>query len=95
MLSLLGCVPGLEVMPLPPRCCGAAGSHVLEFPERAAALRSPSLEALGALAPQALLSSNIGCRLHLAAGLAERGMAMPTLHPLVLLAQQLTRGNPS
>lgn len=94
MLSLLGRVPELEVMPLQPRCCGAAGSHMLEFPERAASLRAPTLDAVGALAPQALLSSNIGCRLHLAAGLAEQGKALPTLHPLVLLAQQLARGNP-
>jgi glycolate oxidase iron-sulfur subunit len=42
-----------------------------------------------------LLSSNIGCRLHLATGLSERGEPLPTLHPLVLLAQQLVAGNPS
>jgi glycolate oxidase iron-sulfur subunit len=41
-----------------------------------------------------LLSSNIGCRLHLAAGLAEQGQAIATLHPLVLLAQQLIPGHP-
>ncbi|UGB38429.1 (Fe-S)-binding protein [Frateuria soli] len=91
---LLGRVPALEVVPLPPRCCGAAGSHLLEFPERAAALRAPTLDAIATLAPQALLSSNIGCRLHLAAGLAGQGIAVPTLHPLVLLAQQLIPGNP-
>lgn len=93
--ALLGRVPALEVMPLPARCCGAAGSHLLAFPERAAALRAPTLEAIGALAPQALLSSNIGCRLHLAAGLAEQGTTVPTAHPLVLLAQQLVPGQPS
>lgn len=92
---LLARVPELEVTPLPPRCCGAAGSHVLEFPGRAAALRAPTLEAIAALAPQALLSSNIGCRLHLAAGLAEQDIAVPTLHPLVLLARQLLPGHPS
>ena len=93
--SLLGHVPDLQVMPLPPGCCGAAGSHMLEFPERAASLRAPTLDAIVALAPQALLSSNIGCRLHLGAGLGGRGRTVPTLHPMVLLAQQLARGNPS
>jgi glycolate oxidase iron-sulfur subunit len=93
--ALLGRVPSLEVMPLPARCCGAAGSHLLEFPERAEALRAPTLEAAETLAPQALLSSNIGCRLHLAAGLAEQGTTVPTLHPLVLLAQQLATGQHS
>jgi glycolate oxidase iron-sulfur subunit len=91
--ALLACVPELEVVSLPRHCCGAAGSHMLEFPERARALRAPVLEAIDAVAPQALLSSNIGCRLHLAAGLAESGRAVPTLHPLVLLAQQLVPGN--
>ncbi|MGN2243970.1 (Fe-S)-binding protein [Frateuria sp. GZRR33] len=93
--KLLARVPELEVMPLPARCCGAAGSHMLEFPDRAAGLRAPTLEAIGALAPKALLSSNIGCRLHLAAGLVEQAMAVPTLHPLVLLARQLLPGHPS
>lgn len=90
--ALLAQVPALEVAPLPAGCCGAAGGHLLEFPERAAALRAPALEAIGALAPQALLSSNIGCRLHLAAGLAGQDRPLPTLHPLVLLAQQLLPG---
>jgi len=93
LLALLQCVPGLEVVPLPGGCCGAAGSHLLEFPARAARLRAPGLAAIDALAPQAVLSSNIGCRLHLASGLAGRGSHVPTLHPLVLLAQQL-EGSP-
>lgn len=95
LLTLLGRVPGLEVVALPPRCCGAAGSHLLEFPERAAALRAPLIEAIASLAPQALLSSNIGCRLHLATGLAEQDEAVPTLHPLVLLAQHIVPGHTS
>ncbi|PWK81850.1 hypothetical protein BV497_00700 [Fulvimonas soli] len=90
MRRLLARVPGLELLPLDlPHCCGAAGSHLLEFPARAARLREPALRRLAALAPARLLSSNIGCRLHLAAGLAAEGRALPTQHPLTLLAQQL------
>jgi glycolate oxidase iron-sulfur subunit len=91
LLTLLRRVPELQVLPLPtpPHCCGAAGSHLLEFPERAARLRDATLQHTEALAPQLLLSSNIGCRLHLAAGLRERGSLLPTMHPLTLLAQQL------
>ncbi|WP_225578433.1 (Fe-S)-binding protein [Rhodanobacter sp. 7MK24] len=83
MLQLLRRVPQLEVtsLPRPPSCCGAAGSHLLEFPERAAQLRE------AALAPARLLSSNIGCRLHLAAG--DDATHSTTQHPLSLLAQQL------
>ncbi|WP_164931801.1 hypothetical protein [Dyella sp. M7H15-1] len=37
---------------------------------------------------QMLLSSNMGCRLHLAAGLVEQVSALPTMHSLTLFAQQ-------
>ncbi|MGH8157079.1 MAG: (Fe-S)-binding protein [Rhodanobacter sp.] len=93
LLQLLRRVPDLEVMPLPrpPYCCGAAGSHLLEFPERAAQLRDATLRQAATLDPQQLLSSNIGCRLHLAAGIDAQGLHWPTRHPLTLLAQQLER----
>lgn len=89
MLQLLRRVPQLEVtsLPRPPNCCGAAGSHLLEFPERAAQLREATLRPLATLAPTCLLSSNIGCRLHLAA--ADSASHWITQHPLSLLAQQL------
>ena len=91
LLQLLLLVPDLEVLPLPrpPYCCGAAGSHLLEFPERAAQLRDATLRQAATLDPQQLLSSNIGCRLHLAAGIDAQGLHWPTRHPLTLLAQQL------
>ncbi|MGC1547809.1 MAG: (Fe-S)-binding protein [Rhodanobacter sp.] len=91
LLQLLRRVPELQVTPIPrpPHCCGAAGSHMLEFPERAARLRDDTLDQIATLAPQRLLSSNIGCRLHLAAGMTEQGRHWPHQHPLTLLAQQL------
>ncbi len=91
MLRVLRRVPQLEIAPLPrsPSCCGAAGSHVLEFPERASQLREAVLRPLAALAPARLLSSNIGCRLHLAAG--DDAVSWTTQHPLSLLAQQLEK----
>ncbi|WP_266158894.1 (Fe-S)-binding protein [Dyella silvatica] len=91
LLQLLRRSPQLDVsaLPSPPYCCGAAGSHLLEFPERASRLRGEMLRRVADLAPQLLLSSNIGCRLHLAAGMSEPGQAWPHLHPLTLLAQQL------
>ena len=96
LIALLRRVPDLEVMPLPrpPYCCGAAGTHMLEFPARAAKLREGTLDRITALAPQQLLSSNIGCRLHLAAGLDEQGHTLAQQHPLSLLAQQLESTNP-
>ena len=91
LLQLLRRVPELEVLPLPrpPYCCGAAGSHLLEFPARAGQLRDATLRQAATLEPQRLLSSNIGCRLHLAAGIDQRGLRWPSQHPLTLLARQL------
>ncbi len=89
--DLLRKVPELDVavVPRPPQCCGAAGTHMLEFPDRAARLRQGVLGQIATLAPQQLLSSNIGCRLHLAAGMDAHGQRWPHMHPLTLLAQQL------
>lgn len=91
LLQLLRRVPELEVLPLPrpPYCCGAAGSHLLEFPARAGQLRDATLRQAATLEPQQLLSSNIGCRLHLAAGIDQQGLHWPSQHPLTLLARQL------
>ncbi|MBS0433002.1 MAG: (Fe-S)-binding protein [Proteobacteria bacterium] len=88
---LLARVPQLKVQVLPTQaqCCGAAGSHMLEFPQRAAACRGKLLATLPNPAPDLLLTSNIGCRLHLAAGLRENGSSLAVEHPLTLLAKQL------
>ena len=94
MLALLRRVPllGVQPLPRPPYCCGAAGSHMLEFPARAAELRNGTLRQIALLQPQGLLSSNIGCRLHLATGADGQ---WPTQHPLTLLAQQLDTDHPA
>lgn len=88
---LLARIPGLEVVPLADNafCCGAAGEYVLTHADWAEALRAPKIEALAAAAPDAVATTNIGCRLHLAAGLAARGLAVPVLHPVEILARAL------
>ena len=58
---------------------------MLEFPQRAAAYREKLLATLPKPAPDLLLTSNIGCRLHLAAGLRENGSLLAVEHPLALL----------
>ena len=89
--DLLARVPQLEVLELPeqPRCCGAAGSYFIEQPGFADRLQSHKLDQAAELAPDLLLTTNIGCRIHLGNGLKARADAMPVLHPLALLAQQL------
>ncbi len=89
--KLLARIPELriDVLPTQAQCCGAAGSHMLEFPARTAAYREKVLAKLPQPTPDILLTSNIGCRLHLAAGLRERGDRLRIEHPLTLLARQL------
>ncbi|MBY4596681.1 (Fe-S)-binding protein [bacterium BD-1] len=83
--KLLARVPGLDLVELPDTgCCGAAGLHQLAEPARAAALRTPLLDALAASGARELLSANIGCRLHLA-----NGTTIPVRHPIEFLAEHL------
>jgi len=91
---LLARVPGLRVVELPDAgCCGAAGLHMLAFPDRAAALRAPLLEAFTRSGAAQLVSANIGCRLHLANALDAPGA--PVRHPLDLLGDFLAGPAPA
>jgi len=92
--KLLARIPELQVEPLAgnARCCGAAGSYMLTEPEMAKALRGPKLEAVEASGPDLLVTGNIGCALHLAAGLREQDRPAPeVVHPVVLLDRQLAQ----
>ncbi|MDD2767439.1 MAG: heterodisulfide reductase-related iron-sulfur binding cluster [Methylococcus sp.] len=86
--KLLGKIPGLTVSTLPGkgRCCGAAGSYMVEHREMAEAIRAETIEAILAANPDYLVSSNIGCALHLRAGL-RRLADIPVIHPVQLLAR--------
>jgi glycolate oxidase iron-sulfur subunit len=85
LLRLLSRIPGLDLVELPDTgCCGAAGTHMLTEPARAAALRAPLLEALAASGASGLLSANLGCRLHLG-----NAVSMPVRHPIDFLAEHL------
>lgn len=81
---LLASVPGLAWVELPDTgCCGAAGSHMLLFPDRAADLARPLHAAASGCGARTLLSANVGCRLHL----ARDGLRV--IHPLTFLAEHL------
>ena len=87
---VLATIPGLRVESLPDRgCCGGAGSHALVDPEHANALRADLLDSIAASAADTLCSANVGCRIHLATGLAERHSRMRTEHPIERLAEHL------
>lgn len=83
--ALLARIPGLRVVALPDTgCCGAGGTRALHDPAGAARHAAPLLDAARAAGADRLLSTNIGCRLHLTplAG-------VPVQHPLDFLAEHL------
>ena len=83
--QLLAMIPGLDIYPLPDSgCCGAAGLHMMTEPERANRLRAPLIEDIHKANATELLSSNIGCRLHIA-----NGLKIPVRHPIDFLAEHL------
>jgi len=86
---LLARIPGLMVRELPAGCCGAAGENFLSHPETADALLTPLLRSLVDDPPDALVTSNIGCALHFAAGLRRTGVNVPVLHPASVVASAL------
>lgn len=83
---LLRRIPDLTPVPLSTNdhCCGAAGMHVLMYPDQADALRAPKLAEIEQQRPDYVVSANIGCATHIAAGL---GVAVR--QPVELIAQAL------
>jgi glycolate oxidase iron-sulfur subunit len=91
-MELLRRIPEIDLLPLPDNglCCGAAGRYLLHQPQIADGLRDDKLSALEKCRPQILVTSNTGCALHLAAGIREGGMDIGVMHPVELLAQQIS-----
>ncbi len=89
--ELLRRIPELRLVILPysTGCCGAAGSYVMSEPEIADRLADGIAAAVKKAHPDILVTSNVGCSLHLRAALQRHGLDIPLLHPLELLAQQL------
>jgi glycolate oxidase iron-sulfur subunit len=90
-LHLLQKIPGIDLRPLPsnPRCCGAAGTYLLREPAVSQSLLQDTLSQFAAADARYLVTSNIGCALHLAAGLREQGLDGEVCHPIQLIARQL------
>lgn len=88
---LLEKIPGIDLYSLPSnnQCCGAAGSYMLTHPEMANRLREDKLADLLDQNVDLLVTSNVGCALHLRAGLKARHQEIEVLHPIELLNRQV------
>ncbi len=91
---LLDCLPDTDWVHIgrPGGCCGAAGTHLLHQRGQAERLRQLLLDELLEMRPHILLTSNVGCALHLAEGAMRAGLKIEVLHPVTLLARQLRCG---
>jgi glycolate oxidase iron-sulfur subunit len=91
VLTLLKQIPDAHISALPEtlQCCGAAGTYSLKHDKMAKTLLNELLEVALDKPTDYLVSSNIGCALHITAGLRERGEKIAVVHPIVLLARQM------
>ncbi len=89
--NLLAMIPELVIESIgePGQCCGSAGDYMFRHRETAIHLRQPILEYIKSSNADTLLTSNIGCALHIAQGLMEQGRRIDVLHPIEILYRQL------
>jgi len=88
---LLKRISGLQVIALQENkfCCGAAGDYMLTHKTMANKLRTAKLDEIAQLKPDLLLTTNIGCAMHLRKGLHANNQTAPVLHPVSLIADLL------
>jgi glycolate oxidase iron-sulfur subunit len=67
-------------------CCGASGTKMLLDFDTSNALRDPVLNQIKMEQPDIVVTSNIGCALHLAEGLRQAQLDIPVKHPVSLVA---------
>lgn len=89
--DLLNKIPQIKVNALSGnnQCCGGAGAYMLNQPEMADSLLNDKVSSLKKQKATLLATSNIGCALHIAAGLRAQNMAIEVVHPVTIIAKQL------
>lgn len=70
-------------------CCGAAGLTMMQQVALSQALAAPLIAEIIAKKSDFLVTSNVGCALHLQAELKRAGHNISVIHPLTLLARQV------
>jgi glycolate oxidase iron-sulfur subunit len=87
--ALLRHLPGVELVDLPNSdwCCGSAGVYNLSHPAMADAQLAQKVDSIAAVAPEVVVASNPGCAMHMARGVAARGLEVRIEHLVELLGR--------
>jgi glycolate oxidase iron-sulfur subunit len=82
--TLLGLIPGLELVPLTESetCCGAAGSYNITQPEMAAVLGQRKARNIETTKARAVFVANVGCQLQIGRYLRDVAPALWVAHPM-------------
>lgn len=88
--ELLMRIPRIQIAPLAgnDQCCGAAGTYFLDQPVMAKALLNDKISAISN-DTRYLVTSNIGCNMHISSALQNTVPELEILHPVTLLARQM------
>lgn len=91
VMALLKKIPSANVQNLSgnAQCCGGAGAYMLTQPDMADALLKDKLMAIDRTNATVLATSNIGCALHISAGLRAQNKPIKVMHPVTIIATQL------
>lgn len=89
--QLLSRIPKVQAIPLASndQCCGAAGTYFIDQPEIANMLLNNKTMAVAESKVKYLVTSNIGCAMHMASDLYKKNINTEVLHPVTLLARQM------
>ena len=72
-------------------CCGAAGMHMVAYPEMAKTLAAPIVDQIRRAGVRTVLTSNTGCALHLDTELEAAGVPVAVRHPVEWIADHLAQ----
>jgi glycolate oxidase iron-sulfur subunit len=86
-------IPDIDVKVFSPDnqlCCGAGGSHQIMYPAQANSLLNFKIVEIMTTHPRALVTDNLACALHFKSGFLQQNIAIEVMHPVTLLARQLS-----
>jgi len=91
LIHLIENIPNISIETIYNKCCGAAGSYFLRQPTLSDQLKKHAIAQLTQPSPEYIISSNLGCALQLKSGLSDNQNNPHVIHPVELLAQQISQ----